>query len=261
MADEAHTLGFGLTYDMVAARTACGQLLSLTSHRCDDDIPPHRHVNDYVCVVLTGGFAEQERNDWHERKAGSIFTHRAGETHHDHFGPRGAVCVNLHFATGEPGPNFEGVCSASGLVSAEKLAFELAVSSREELVMASLAAEIMGDIRPGRRSARDRGKWIDRIVQAISDEPERRWTLGELAEIAERHPVHVAQSFRSSTGISLGSFQRVRRLTSLSLALRTGDIPLAALAADFGYCDQSHMTAEFRGAFGVSPGRYRRDFH
>jgi hypothetical protein len=43
MADEPHTLGFGVTYDMVAAHTACGQLLTLTSHRCDDRIPPHRH--------------------------------------------------------------------------------------------------------------------------------------------------------------------------------------------------------------------------
>jgi AraC-like DNA-binding protein len=33
------------------------------------------------------------------------------------------------------------------------------------------------------------------------------------------------------------------------------------LAAEFGYFDQSHMNAEFRAAFGASPGRYRRDFH
>jgi AraC family transcriptional regulator len=128
-------------------------------------------------------------------------------------------------------------------------------------VLASLAAEIMGDLHPLGMCARDGGKWIDRIVEAISDEAERRWTLSELAEIAERHPVHVAQSFRAATGLSLGAFQRMRRVTCLSLALRTGKIPLAALAAEFGYYDQSHMTAEFRAAFGISPGRYRREFH
>ena len=85
--------------------------------------------------------------------------------------------------------------------------------------------------------------------------------MKELAEIVDRHPVHIAQSFRAATGISLGSFQRVRRLTSLSISLRTGNVPLASLAAEFGYCDQSHMTTEFRSAFGVSPGRYRREFH
>jgi len=261
MADGTHTLGFGVTYDMVAVQTACGQLLSLTSHRGDDRIPPHKHVNDYVCMVLTGGFAEQERNRWHERRAGCYFTHQAGETHYDRFGPQGAVCLNLHFARGEPGPELSGICPTPARVAADRLAFELAARSSEELVMASLAAEIMADLRRGAAGAPDRGKWIERIIAAISDEPCRRWTLGELAGIADRHPVHVAQSFRAATGTSLGAFQRLRRVTRLSIALRYGETPLAILAGDFGYCDQSHMNAEFRAAFGISPGRYRRDVH
>lgn len=261
MADEAHTLGFGVTYDMVAAQTACGQLLTLTSHRRDDRIPPHKHANDYLCIVLAGGFAEQEGKRWHERLSGCFFTHHAGETHHDRFGPLGARCVNLHFPEGRPGPAMDGMCSGRARVTAQKLAFELAACSREDLTMASLAAEIIGDLKYVSDGKRDCGQWIDRIVEAISDEPGRRWTLRELAEIANRHPVHVAQAFRAKTGISLGAFQRLRRLTSLSLELRHGKSSLAMLSADFGYCDQSHMTSEFRAAFGSSPGRFRRDFH
>jgi AraC family transcriptional regulator len=261
MAADASTLAFGVTYDMVAAETACGQLLTLTCHRCDDRIPPHKHTNDYLCIVLTGGFAEQARDEWRERRGGCFFVHHAGETHRDRFGPHGATCLNLHFPSGEQGPAMDGMCSAALKVTAEKLAFELAASSRDELVMASLAAEIAGQLRRGSARERDRGRWIDTIVQAISDEPDRRWSLRELADIAGRHPVHVAQSFRASTGVSLGAFQRLQRLTCLSLALRTGNRPLALLAADFGYYDQPHMTAEFRAAFGTSPGRYRRSFH
>jgi len=260
MADDTHTLGFGVTYDMVAARTACGQLLTLTSHRCDDQIPPHRHTNNYLCIVLNGGFSEQEGKLWHERLSGGFFIHRAGEVHHDRFGPRGAVCVNLHFPAGEPGPAVEGRCSPATRVAAQRLAFELAASSREDLAMASFAAEIMGAVE-GEQPTVDRGLWLRDIVEAISDEPDRRWTLGELAQIADRHPVHIAQAFRARTGISLGLFQRLRRLTAVSLALRSGATPLAELAAEFGYCDQSHMSTEFRAAFGISPGRYRREFH
>src|SRR5215213_8564776 len=146
MANETHTLGFGHTYDMVAARTAGGQLLTLTSHPRDQKIPPHKHANNYVCIVLVGGFVELEGDIWRERQRGHFFTHHAGETHHDCFGPRGAMCVNLHFPAGQPGPAVEGLCPASTSVTAHQLAFELAASSREELVMASLAAEIMGDV-------------------------------------------------------------------------------------------------------------------
>jgi AraC family transcriptional regulator len=260
MADEAHTLGFGVTYDMVATRTACGQLLTLSSHRRGDEIPPHRHANDYVCIVLAGGFAEQERNKWRDRQRGCFFTHHAGETHHDAFGPSGAMCVNLHHPAGSAAPTIEGMCPTRLSVAAHQLALELAASSREELAMASLAAEIMGGIRRA-PFCRDGGIWIDRVIEAISDEPRRRWSLGELAKIAGRHPVHVAQSFRAKTGMSLGAFQRLRRLTGLTLALRHGTAPLAALATDFGYCDQSHMTSEFHAAFGTSPGRFRRELH
>jgi len=261
MADEAHTLGFGLTYDMVATRTACGQLLTLTSHRRDDEIPPHKHANDYLCIVLSGGFAEQERNTWRDRQRGCFFTHHAGETHHDAFGPRGAMCVNLHYAAGQAAPTMEGICPAAVRVAAHQLALELASSCREELAIASLAAEIMGGLDRNEPVSSDAGIWIERIIEAISDEPQRRRSLGELASIAGRHPVHVAQSFRAKTGMSLGAFQRLRRLTSLTLALRHGNVPLAALAADFGYCDQSHMSSEFRAAFGISPGRCRRGLH
>jgi AraC family transcriptional regulator len=153
------------------------------------------------------------------------------------------------------------MCSASTRVCAEQLAFELAARSHEELAMASLAAEIIGDLGRDQGWRLDRGQWLDRVAEAICDEPQRRWKLHELAAIAGRHPVHVAQAFRAKSGISLGAFQKLRRLTCLALALRRSKAPLAMLAAEFGYCDQAHMTNEFSAGFGVSPGRYRRDFH
>jgi AraC family transcriptional regulator len=261
MGDEPHTLDFGVTYDMVAARTACGQVLTLTAHRALGEIPPHKHVNDYVCLVLAGGFAEHEGKRTRERLSGSVFTHHAGETHCDSVSPLGAVCVNLHSPLGEPGPDVVGPYSPSVRVASEQLAFELAATAREELVLASLAAEIMGDLGPATPRRQDHGGWIGKVVEAISDEPYRRWSLAEMSRIADHHPVHVAQSFRAKTGISLGAFQRLRRLTRLCLALQRSNESLAALAAAFGYCDQAHMNSEFRAAFGVSPGRYRRSFH
>jgi len=261
VAAEAHVLGFGVTYDMVAAETACGQHLSLTAHRRNEAIPPHRHTNDYVCIVLAGGFAEQEGATWRERVGGSYFTHHAGELHHDRFGPAGAICVNLHYRRQQPASHLEGRCSPIASVAAHSLALELAAGFGEELALASLAAEIMGELRTPASIIPDRGKWMDDVVEAIIDDPARRWGLQELAAIAGRHPIHVAQSFRARTGVSLGAFQRTCRLTSLSLAIRRTKTPLATLAYEFGYCDQPHMNSEFGRAFGVSPGRYRRDFH
>jgi len=261
MGDEARTLDYGVTYDMVAARRAGGQLLTLTAHRTHERIPPHKHTNDYVCLVLAGGFVEHEGKRSHERMSGCAFTHHAGETHCDHVGFRGAICINLHSPEGARAPEIEGMCSAAARIPAEELAFELAKDSPEDLALASLAVEILDALGPAKRAPPGSGGWIAKVVQAISDEPYRRWSLDEMSRIANHHPVHVAQSFRVAAGMSLGAFQRLRRLTRLSLALRHGKQSLAVLACEFGYCDQPHMTSEFRAVFGVSPGRYRRDFH
>ena len=117
MADDAGTLGFGMTYGMVAVRTACDQLVSLSHSNSEDRVPPHKHINDYVCIVVAGGFAEHAGNNWHDRPAGSYFVHRAGETHHDEFGSAGATCLSLHF------DDFAGAASRGSM-------FEIGQSSR-----------------------------------------------------------------------------------------------------------------------------------
>lgn len=260
MTDEVRTLGFGATFDTVADRIACGQVLSLTNHRGSGSTPSHAHSNGFLCVVVRGGFAEQQGGSWREHRAGCWFTHEPGGPHNDRFGPNGAVCVNVHSAEAASwSGSIARFCPPAARVAADRLAFHLASSCREELILSCLAAEIVAEIRPGPAGNGAGGGWIDKVVEAVSDEPGRRWQLGELARIADRHPVRLAQAFRARTGISLGAFQRLRRLTSLSLALRHGKMPLAALAAELGYCDQPHMTSEFRQAFGTSPGRYRRE--
>lgn len=259
MSDEAQTLGFGAALGVVADHTACGQALSLTLHRPFEELPPHKHVNDYLNIVLRGGFAEVQGNRVRERPSGAFFTYEAGEAHYDRYGPKGGMTLAVHFSPGEQrSATLEGVCAAVARVAAEELAFELASKSRDGLAMATLAAEIMAEIQTSEASLDKAGAWIDHVVEAISDEPHRRWALHELAHIADRHPVRLAQAFRARTGTSLGAYQRLRRVTSLSLALRHSQTPLASLAAEFGYYDQSHMTSEFRRAFGVSPGRYRQ---
>ena len=262
MPDQPSTLDFGITFDMVAAGTAFGRQLTLSSHQDEDENPPHKHVNDYLCIVLAGGFAELRTNAWHERRAGGFFLHRAGEIHHDRYGPHGAICLSLHLSPDEAPPELlEGACPTAVRLAAEGIAFELAAIRSEELVLASLAAEIMAALAPGGGHRSGACSWIEKLVEAISDQPERRWTLPELAGLVDRHPVHLAQAFREKTGMSVGAFQRRRRLIRLSLALRHERRPLAMLASEFGYCDQSHMNAEFRSAFGISPGRYRKAFH
>ncbi|MGE0719471.1 MAG: AraC family transcriptional regulator, partial [Alphaproteobacteria bacterium] len=67
----------------------------------------------------------------------------------------------------------------------------------------------------------------------------------------------LARHFRRLLGTSPYRYLTMRRLDRARERLRAGD-GLAEAAAACGFADQSHMTRQFRAAYGMSPGRWRQ---
>ncbi len=82
-------------------------------------------------------------------------------------------------------------------------------------------------------------------------------TIAELARLAGLSPRaferHFARTFKTSPLRYLAS---VRLRAARHLLLITSD-SLACIATSCGFCDQSHMTAQFTRSFGTTPRRYR----
>lgn len=84
-----------------------------------------------------------------------------------------------------------------------------------------------------------------------------RLRSGELASIADCHPVYLARVFRRRYGVSPGDYLRKRRLhRAVSLIARTRT--LARAAASLGFVDESHLHRAFVAEFGMTPGAFRR---
>lgn len=251
------TLAYGRTYGDVFEAPATRLKATLSLHPAHADTPPHAHENDYVCLVLAGRFCERTAHGEAEWRAGDAVVHRGDETHQDRFGPEGARCLNLHAPDGlavEPGGRR---CDPEARSLAEALAAEIAVGG-DGLGVEALTAELMARLFETEVEGLDDGDWIGRVIEAIDAAPDRAWRLDELANIAGRHPTHLARAFRRRTGLSLGAWRRRRRVTELCLRLRRDETPLAELAADLGYADQAHMTREFRALSATAPGAWRR---
>ena len=94
-------------------------------------------------------------------------------------------------------------------------------------------------------------------VEANSFEP---LTLAALAAVAGLSPYHFARQFNARFGLAPMAFVRARRL-GLAAGALAGPAPpaLTDLAFDAGFESQEGFTRAFKRAFGVSPGRYRRD--
>jgi AraC-like DNA-binding protein len=56
----------------------------------------------------------------------------------------------------------------------------------------------------------------------------------------------------------VGEYVRRLRLDWATAQLAATDTPLAVLAAEAGFADQSHFTRAFKGYAGLTPGKYRR---
>lgn len=66
---------------------------------------------------------------------------------------------------------------------------------------------------------------------------------------------HFTRSFRDRVGMSPNAFRIIRRLNRARDQIRAG-VSVAAVAADCGFADQSHLGRHFRRVFGTTPRAY-----
>ena len=82
-------------------------------------------------------------------------------------------------------------------------------------------------------------------------------SLTILADIACLSPYHFSRSFKQATGVGPQHYVIQRRLERAKRLLRQTHQPLALIAQEAGFADQSHLTSIFRREIGTTPGRFR----
>jgi len=85
-------------------------------------------------------------------------------------------------------------------------------------------------------------------------------TIETLAQLASLSPYYLIRSFQQQVGLPPHQYQRHWQLMHAKRSLRTTK-PLAEIAAEHGFYDQSHFNRIFKRAFGITPGQYRNPIH
>jgi AraC family transcriptional regulator len=92
----------------------------------------------------------------------------------------------------------------------------------------------------------------------IEAEFERRIPLVELAAVCDLSQSQLLRAFQRRFGTTPHQYLLHKRVESAKRRLLAGiDVPLAEIALDLGYADQSHFTRQFASATGVTPDRFR----
>ena len=134
----------------------------------------------------------------------------------------------------------------------------------EELALRLLDAALRAARhRPAPQRDAPGGAWrrrrqVEHTVEAIWTQPERRWTLADLAAQAHVSASHLAHVFRAEVGLSVYRYVLRSRLARALDAVLDSNIGLTEIALDAGFASHSHFTARFGALFGHTPLGLRR---
>jgi AraC-like DNA-binding protein len=94
-------------------------------------------------------------------------------------------------------------------------------------------------------------------LRAIHAEPQRPWTVADLAGAASLSRATFARRFTGLVGLAPLAYVTDWRMALAREQLRTGDTGLAAVARSLGYSSEFSFAAAFKRHHGVAPGRWR----
>jgi len=229
-----------------------------------DSVGWHRHEDAHFILVRAGAHVSLATG---VPPAGPLLIYNPpGTIHRDHFRDgRGSFCaISLAPATAAEALAALRAPDAPCVLAApaqQALALRIAAQCAADtspLTLEALALELLASVAgpaPGQRAAPG---WLPRALELLHDRPEGELTVATVARAVGVHPVHLTRTFRQHLRCTPGAFVRYRRLDRAAALLAGAARPLAEVALECGFADQSHLGHTFRRFFGVAPGEYRR---
>ncbi|MGQ9662810.1 MAG: helix-turn-helix domain-containing protein [Kiritimatiellia bacterium] len=102
------------------------------------------------------------------------------------------------------------------------------------------------------------GKPLDLLLTTIHENYSKPLRISDLAEMAHLSVRQVERLFRDALGISPKQYIIKTRVHAAIQLLTRTDLPLAHVALEAGFCDQSSLTYYFRRELGITLHRFRK---
>lgn len=237
----------------------------------------HAHDEFAIGVIERGAETFEYRHAWHIAPAGSVVLINPGEVHTGQaLSPTGWTYRMLY-------PEVEVMQAAAAQIT-EKSAtipfFSQAVV--EDAATAHLILKLHYASQEGSNQLERQSRLLWTLGQLISRHAENRpllretgheheavWrvrdylescynqniSLEELAQIANLSQFHFLRVFRRQIGLPPHSYLTQVRVQRAKRLLAAG-WPIAFVASETGFVDQSHLTRHFKRLVGVTPGQY-----
>lgn len=247
---------------VIEHRRLDGARVARIMHPPHQRIAPHEHDWPVLTLYRIGGYREVGETGEIAFDGPSVVFQPAGAAHADEIGAAGLETLAMTF---DPAWLSEEARAALPERTCWRPGGAVAAASRK-LAQLWLRSEA---------SARDVSAATSRFLLAVFAEAEtprrpvwadeadawlrREERTGSIAENLARHPAWLARAYRAWRGEGLMETLRRRRVERATLQLRESAAGLADIAAECGFCDQSHMNRAFRTVLGRTPLEVRRE--
>jgi AraC family transcriptional regulator len=227
------------------------------------ELPRHSHPEPTIAVILRGGFAGRYGGTDRDCAPMTLLVEPAGASHTNRFGDFPTTVLTLSLASTEPSldalgrqPRFTRDIYSAGL--AKQADTELQRPDElTPLAVEGLALELVTRLA---RTPTDRGMpgWLSEARDVLHERYAESLRLGDVASVVGVEPDRLARAFRRVYHEPMASYvRRLRVRAAAELLVAERDTTIAAIAADVGFADQSHLTRSFVRTIGATPARYR----
>jgi len=244
--------------------------VTTTFHSPHARLDVHRRAVPYLSIVLQGSYREHVASTVLECLPMEMRLHPAGEEHAHIIGSLGVRCMLVDLGS-EWNESVDKIVTAlrrpllvrvPGYLPFQIMADHAHASHFYCNAMLESGAAHLLDLceRQARvQCGADRSRGIRRVVASIDERLDQSLTLTGLAAEAGLHPTHLARSFRSLTGYTVGEYIRQRRVArAQQLFITNPSYTVSRVAMETGFFDHAHLTRNFGQLLGISPSEYRR---
>jgi AraC family transcriptional regulator len=259
--------------EILKSRSVCDFTLTETLYPARLTLPKHSHERSCFSFVMKGGFTEKYGNKTRVCQPSKTIYIPSGETHTDHFLDLGTRTLHVEIDS-QPQRRFGELRSLpadstdfqGGIVASlfYKLYQEFRTKpdaatalSIEGLILEIIAASLRDTTR---RTARKGSQDVERAREFLHAHFAEQHSLARIADLVGMKPAHLAVAFRRRYGCTVGEYVRRLRIEFACDEISNTEKPLALIAQDAGFFDQSHFCKTFKTLTGQSPGAFRNTF-
>ena len=111
------------------------------------------------------------------------------------------------------------------------------------------------DNRPAIESTGSESRAIKLTRDYITDHYQENISLKELSQVVNLNPFYLLRAFRKGMGLPPHEYLTQVRVNR-AMELLSAGLPIAEVALETGFVDQSHLTSRFKRIVGVTPKRF-----